>query len=93
MVIDGNDERGIDVGLVTREGFPIGAMRSHVDDRLRDGSPVFSRDCPEFNVATPGGNRIVVLVTISRARATDRPRSRTSDVERRRHVWPRSTRN
>lgn len=37
-------------------------MRSHVDDRLRDGSPVFSRDCPEFNVATPGGNRIVVLV-------------------------------
>ena len=33
MVIDGNDERGIDVGLMTRKDFPIGFMRSHVDDR------------------------------------------------------------
>ena len=28
MVIDGNDGRGIDVGLVTRADFPIGPMRS-----------------------------------------------------------------
>ena len=44
MVIDGNDDRGIDVGLVSR--FPIATMRSHVDD-LVDGTLVFSRDCPE----------------------------------------------
>ncbi len=34
MVIDGNDDRGIDVGIMTREGFPIEAIRSHVDDEL-----------------------------------------------------------
>ena len=62
MVIDGNDERGIDVGLMSRAGFPIGVMRSHVDDRLTDGTPVFSRDCPEFSVETPSGNRLTVLV-------------------------------
>ncbi|HSK39255.1 MAG TPA: endonuclease/exonuclease/phosphatase family protein, partial [Arenibaculum sp.] len=62
MVIDGNDERGIDVGLMCREGFPIGLMRSHVDDRLANGSTVFSRDCPEYEVTTPAGNRLVVLV-------------------------------
>ncbi|HMR31118.1 MAG TPA: endonuclease/exonuclease/phosphatase family protein [Geminicoccaceae bacterium] len=62
MVIDGNDERGIDVGLMSRAGFPIGVMRSHVDDRLTDGTPVFSRDCPEFSVATPSGNRLTMLV-------------------------------
>jgi endonuclease/exonuclease/phosphatase family metal-dependent hydrolase len=62
MVIDGNDERGIDVGLMSRDGFPIGRMRSHVDDRLDSGEPVFSRDCPEYDVATPDGNRIVVMV-------------------------------
>lgn len=62
MVIDGNDERGIDVGLVTREGYPIGIMRSHVDDRSGNGQPVFSRDCPEFYVTTPQGNRIIVMV-------------------------------
>lgn len=27
MLIDGNDERGIDVGLMSREGFPLGMMR------------------------------------------------------------------
>lgn len=62
MLIDGNDERGIDVGLLTREGFPIGPMRSHVDDRLANGTPVFSRDCPEFTVTTPAGAELVVMV-------------------------------
>jgi endonuclease/exonuclease/phosphatase family metal-dependent hydrolase len=32
MLIDGNDDRGIDVGLMTKEGFKIGMMRSHVHD-------------------------------------------------------------
>jgi len=62
MVIDGNDERGIDVGLLTRTGYSIGAMRSHVDDRLPNGQAVFSRDCPEFEIATPNGGRLVVMV-------------------------------
>lgn len=62
MVIDGNDGRGIDVGLVTRDGFPIGPMRSHVDDRLPDSGLLFSRDCPEFTVTTPAGARLLVLV-------------------------------
>jgi endonuclease/exonuclease/phosphatase family metal-dependent hydrolase len=62
MVIDGNDERGIDVGLVTREGYPIGLMRSHVDDLAANGEPLFSRDCPEFYVTTPAGNSLIVMV-------------------------------
>ncbi len=62
MLIDGNDERGIDVGIMTREGFPIGELRSHVDDRLPNGSPVFSRDCPEYTVTTPMGNKVIVMV-------------------------------
>ena len=61
MIIDGNDDRGIDVGLATRNGFPIGAMRSHVDDLKPDGHPIFSRDCPEYAVMTPSGARLVVL--------------------------------
>ena len=30
MLIDGNDDRGIDVGLMTKSGFEIGTMRSHI---------------------------------------------------------------
>ena len=62
MLIDGNDERGIDVGLMTREGFPIGPMRSHVDDRDDRGEALFSRDCPEYSVTTPSGNHLIVMV-------------------------------
>lgn len=62
MLIDGNDERGIDVGLMSRKGYPIGGLRSHVDDCLPNGQPIFSRDCPEFEVTTPGGTRLLVLV-------------------------------
>lgn len=61
MVIDGNDERGIDVGLMTRGGHRIGLMRSHVDD-LKDDVRVFSRDCPEFQVTVPSGKTVFVLV-------------------------------
>ncbi|WP_146615250.1 endonuclease/exonuclease/phosphatase family protein [Pseudomonas fluorescens] len=57
MVIDGNDSRGIDVGLLSR--YPIVNIRSHVDDR-HEGRPVFSRDCPEYVVELPSGNQIVV---------------------------------
>jgi endonuclease/exonuclease/phosphatase family metal-dependent hydrolase len=61
MLIDGNDARGIDVGLATRAGFPIGAVRSHVDLRDGRGERVFSRDCPAYRVATPSGARLTVL--------------------------------
>ncbi|PKP94135.1 MAG: endonuclease/exonuclease/phosphatase [Alphaproteobacteria bacterium HGW-Alphaproteobacteria-16] len=62
MLIDGNDERGIDVGLMSREGYPIGTLRSHVDDQGPNGQPIFSRDCPEFEVTMPSGMRLLVLV-------------------------------
>jgi endonuclease/exonuclease/phosphatase family metal-dependent hydrolase len=61
MLIDGNDDRGIDVALATRAGLPIGTMRSHVDDRMPDGEPLFSRDCPEYEVLLPGGGSLWVL--------------------------------
>lgn len=61
MLIDGNDLRGIDVGLATGPDFPVGRMRSHVD-ALHDGGTIFSRDCPEFEVATPSGETVLVMV-------------------------------
>lgn len=61
MLIDGNDDRGIDVGLMTKEGFVIGKMRSHIHDPGENGRPVFSRDCPEYCVETPGGEKIWLL--------------------------------
>ena len=61
MVIDGNDARGIDVGLMTKDDFEIFGMYSHVHDLKPDGNPIFSRDCPEYQVFTPSGEQIWVL--------------------------------
>lgn len=61
MLIDGNDDRGIDVGIMSRDGYPITQMVSHVDDADGDGL-VFSRDCAEFVVHTPAGRNLLVLV-------------------------------
>ncbi len=61
MLIDGNDDRGIDVGLALRPGYRIAGMLSHVDDRMADGELLFSRDCPEYLIETPSGARIAVL--------------------------------
>jgi len=61
MLIDGNDERGIDVGIMTKSGFEIEAIRSNVDTKDSQGT-VFSRDCPQYSIRTPGGIVIHVLV-------------------------------
>ena len=61
MIIDGNDPRGIDVGVMTKNGFTIGRMQSHVHDKDVAGRLIFSRDCPEYLIKTPSGESIWVL--------------------------------
>ncbi len=61
MLVDGNDKRGIDVAILTREGHTIESIRSNVDLTDTQGI-VFSRDCPQYEVHTPGGTVIHVLV-------------------------------
>lgn len=59
MLVDGNDERGIDVGLYSRR--PILSMRSNIDAGMPDGR-IFSRDCAEYEVGLPGGGSLWLLV-------------------------------
>ena len=61
MLIDGNDDRGIDVGILTRQSFNIQSIVSHVDDIDTEGI-IFSRDCPEYKIITPSNNTLLVLV-------------------------------
>jgi len=61
MVVDGNDERGIDVGVLSAAGYPLVGQHSHVDDADSVGR-VFSRDCAEYHFSTPGGRRVAILV-------------------------------
>jgi endonuclease/exonuclease/phosphatase family metal-dependent hydrolase len=60
MLIDGNDERGIDISLLSQR--PILGVRSYTDlPRPGKTEPVFSRDCPEYTVELAGGQTLIVL--------------------------------
>jgi len=61
MLIDGNDERGIDVGFLTRKPTTVESIVSHVDD-VKSGKRIFSRDCVEFTVRVNSTTRILVMV-------------------------------
>lgn len=86
MLLDGNDERGIDVGLMTRAGFEIDNIRSNVDTPDgTTGNALFSRDCPQYQLKTPQGWTIHVLVNHfkSQSGGGDAKRGRQADEVRR----------
>ncbi|KTD19602.1 Endonuclease/Exonuclease/phosphatase family [Legionella lansingensis] len=61
MLIDGNDTRGIDVGIMTKSPYEIIGMYSHIDDTDEKGT-IFSRDCAEYEIKTALGNTLLLLV-------------------------------
>jgi endonuclease/exonuclease/phosphatase family metal-dependent hydrolase len=74
MLIDGNDERGIDVGILTKKGYDITRMLSHVDDTDSTGV-IFSRDCAEYEIKTPKNNTILLLVNHFKSKGYGDPKA------------------
>jgi endonuclease/exonuclease/phosphatase family metal-dependent hydrolase len=62
MLIDGNDDRGIDIGVYLKPQFQLVSMVSHVDDRSQSGGRLFSRDCAEYTIADQAGNTFLLMV-------------------------------
>ncbi|MFS8103972.1 endonuclease/exonuclease/phosphatase family protein [Lentzea alba] len=65
MLVDGNDPRGIDVGLYSTLAIDIRAVSSNVDV-IDEEDPkrglLFSRDCPVYRLSLPDGDELVLLV-------------------------------
>ncbi len=85
MLIDGNDDRGIDVGILTRADHPIIDIRTHLFDTDDEGT-IFSRDCCEYHVATPGGTELVVLVNHFKSKGYSSPGDKLGAKRRRRQA-------
>ena len=64
MLVDGNDPRGIDVGLFTTAAVEIRSVRSNVDvpDPGNPGHRLFSRDCPVYHLRLASGADLYVLI-------------------------------
>lgn len=84
MLVDGNDDRGIDVGIMTKKGFSIESIKSNVD--VKDGGdPVFSRDCAQYEIKTPTGKVLHVLVNHFKSQSAgggDKRRRQAKEVRR-----------
>ena len=61
LLVDGNDARGIDVGLMVRPTYPVTHIRTHIFD-TDDRGVIFSRDCCEYLLSTPSDAPLAVLV-------------------------------
>ena len=83
MLIDGNDERGIDVGLMTKKKFNIVSIASHVDDEDEDGL-IYSRDCAQFEIETADGNTLIVLANHFKSKGFGTPAA--SNAKRKRQA-------
>jgi len=62
LLIDGNDERGIDVAVMSR--LPVLGLRTHVHEMTTyKGKKVaqFSRDCLEVDIELPGGKKLTFM--------------------------------
>jgi endonuclease/exonuclease/phosphatase family metal-dependent hydrolase len=87
MLIDGNDDRGIDVGIMTREPFDIQSIASHVDD-ADDKGLIFGRDCPEYKIITPAGNTILLLINHFKSKGYGNQKDNNEKRERQANrVW------
>ncbi len=85
LLVDGNDERGIDVGFLARSGYPVLQIRTHIFDTDAAGV-IFSRDCPEYHVTTPAGDRLVVLVNHLKSKGFSTPGDPIGSQRRRRQA-------
>lgn len=78
MLVDGNDDRGIDVGVLARDAYPIRTIISHVDDRDAKGNRLFSRDCAEYEIGLPSGQSLWLLVNHFKSKGYGPPAASTA---------------
>jgi len=85
MLIDGNDDRGIDVGILARSTHPLQTIRTHIFDTDPAGV-IFSRDCCEYHLATPTGDNLIILVNHFPAKGYSTPGDRLGAKRRQRQA-------
>lgn len=62
-VMQGNSKRGQEIGILTRKGYQIQSVRSHIYDLNFLGEIVFDKDLMEYEILTARGNSFWILAT------------------------------
>ncbi|GGW36526.1 endonuclease/exonuclease/phosphatase family protein [Arenibacter certesii] len=56
FVVQGNDARGLEMAILTKRGFKLESIRSHIYDNHGRWNRLFNRDLLEYEIITPSGS-------------------------------------
>src|SRR5690554_6492240 len=60
MVIPGNNDHGQQMGIMTKSGYKVSSVRSHMNDH-RNHIRFFDKDFQEYEIITPQGKTVWIL--------------------------------
>lgn len=74
-VMQGNSKRSQEIGILTRKGYEIQSVRSHVYYLNFPGEIVFDKDLMEYEILTARGNSLWILATHLQEQTEDKEHS------------------
>ncbi|GAA3657750.1 hypothetical protein [Flavivirga jejuensis] len=63
LYFETNDAYGRGIGILTKEGYQITSIKTHVNDLDLDGNPIFDTDLQEYELKTVKGYKLNLLST------------------------------
>lgn len=63
LFLETNDIYGRGIGVLTKVGYQVKSMTSHVNDFDKNGNPIFDMDLQEYQISTPNGTLVSILTT------------------------------
>jgi len=61
LVLQGNDGRGQEMGMLTKNGYQIQEVRTYGNELDDNGKPIFDKNLVKYEITTPSQNKICLL--------------------------------
>lgn len=60
IVLPGNNSKGLEMGIMAKNGYKIEGVKSHVNDMFQN-EKLFDKDFQEYEIIPPDGEKIIIL--------------------------------
>ena len=78
LVLEGNHDRGLAMGLMTKNGYRLDTVKSHTMEKDWDGGPLFESDCQEYLIMTPDV-KLLRVISVQFSKDDERRRKRQAE--------------
>lgn len=81
LYLETNDVYGRGIGVLTKAGYNVKSMKSHVNDLDNQGNPIFDMDLQEYKISTPNEEIVTILATCFLDEAQDPKQTTNAKIE------------